>query len=840
MFKESVYLLYCLSIYRIVGYFMSISVFFLRKYGLSFPLASSLAADKIELVDLFFDNNPKLLSLYSPNKIDKLSRYLLDALIDIKLNTDIFDNVALLESCGNKLGSSRIYNRSKSISEFNFLLDTINWKSEGLMSASEKLRLQIEKYNQSIRCEDISLEIEIWNCFVYFLNNTYIFTSEIESEGVSTRAIENLINRGYLEQDESEKYIFLSINSLNFKDELIKLFEINKEFYIKYCQKKKNDCSISFTLEEYLKLDFPNKDFFKLKLEGFTLQEIGNQFGITRERVRQKINKIIKEIPNIVESEKYQDIFTKCNISKDIFTRVFNEDGTVFEFLSLLYKRGKEDVIKYIFNGDFSDEIKQNVVNESEFFIDDGELRRLTRQNLILKVLKENAELQMYFSEDELFYLYCEEVKKFPNLQFANSKSMCNQLERYPHILFSFKKGYRYHSTTVNAQIKDSLLKIIDELPEGAYSMNLIFDNHFVLMKELEILDGSELHYFYKKYSIKNRNFNLGRNPEFVKGDKLKKDYILSELRRFNGKHLDEFVMYMSATYGLNTDSLTSYVLSEFTGNIANRLIYFKQNIFQEEVAILSSKLTNRFYEKNDFYNILNHHFGKMKVTNDFLYELGFVEKGTLIIKKEYRSAVEALTDYILSQRIVKTGSESFFRTYEFYNTISQLERQLKILKISRNSYINIETLRGFDKNKFLQFIEEVNKFVSDDSYFSIVSLIDDGLNCDLLDDGFELISLDRLIGISSEVKSLGIGFPNIYYKSNSRKNLGDFLIDELFKYETANVEDFTDDINQKYGLDLDSYKVRIRLIENGVYYSEILNKVYIEKEDYLNEVYGK
>lgn len=86
----------------------------------------------------------------------------------------------------------------------------------------------------------------------------------------------------------------------------------------------------------------------------------------------------------------------------------------------------------------------------------------------------------------------------------------------------------------------------------------------------------------------------------------------------------------------------------------------------------------------------------------------------------------------------------------------------------------------------------------------------------------------------------MSVGFPNIYCCCDSKKNLNDFLIDELFKWGKADVSDFTDDINSKYGLNLDEYKVRLRLIDAGAYYSDILNKAYIIKEDYLNEVYGE
>ncbi|HEP1826338.1 TPA: hypothetical protein VB889_001427, partial [Streptococcus suis] len=170
------------------------------------------------------------------------------------------------------------------------------------------------------------------------------------------------------------------------------------------------------------------------------------------------------------------------------------------------------------------------------------------------------------------------------------------------------------------------------------------------------------------------------------------------------------------------------------------------------------------------------------------------------------------------------------------------LEKDLKILKISNDSYINVNYLenRGFNIEKFLDFIAKIEEITKDGEYFSIISLLNNGLTDDLLEEGFDLISLDRLISTSNSVKAVSVGFPNIYCKTESKKNLNDFLVDQLFDYESVNLEDFTDDINQKYGINLDEYNIRIRLIENGVFYSDALNKVYIDKEDFLNEVYGK
>ena len=132
-----------------------------------------------------------------------------------------------------------------------------------------------------------------------------------------------------------------------------------------------------------------------------------------------------------------------------------------------------------------------------------------------------------------------------------------------------------------------------------------------------------------------------------------------------------------------------------------------------------------------------------------------------------------------------------------------------------------------------------MEKYVGKGEYFSIVSLLNDGFDDILIQDGFELISLDRLINTSDIIKSVSQGFPNIYCKSEIKKTLNDFLSDMLLEYGSVNIDDFTYDLNLKYGLNLDEYDVKNRIIENGAFYSKELNKAYVLKEDYLDEVYG-
>ena len=63
-------------------------------------------------------------------------------------------------------------------------------------------------------------------------------------------------------------------------------------------------------LSEWLNsLDSYSKKLLIDRLDGKTLQELGDFRGVTRERVRQRLSKIIKKIPAIYE-DKYKDRLT--------------------------------------------------------------------------------------------------------------------------------------------------------------------------------------------------------------------------------------------------------------------------------------------------------------------------------------------------------------------------------------------------------------------------------------------------------------------------------------------------------------------------------------------------
>lgn len=88
--------------------------------------------------------------------------------------------------------------------------------------------------------------------------------------------------------------------------------------------------------------DDRNRKIVTDKLEGKTLSEIGEQLGITSQRVRQieiKQFDLIKRNFSRLDECKYAGLFTQYQLSCEDFCRIFNESKVIFNFLFMACER---------------------------------------------------------------------------------------------------------------------------------------------------------------------------------------------------------------------------------------------------------------------------------------------------------------------------------------------------------------------------------------------------------------------------------------------------------------------------------------------------------------------
>ena len=827
---------------------MGISIFYLENFNISTNVCSGLDNKEFELIDFFSSTNPKLSEL-TVNKVTKFISATSNLLKSIKQNSNIFDNIHMLAGVGVNVKNNRIYQNTNSIKSLSTTLSNTDWEKSGLEAASKKASRKLAAYKELLSSSKVQFEVDRWNCFLLFLENLTLTDSDLSKFNVTTEIILQLEEKHLIERNNSDNGYILSIPNLNFKSDIIELYQLDTEYYNRVSVKLTDSKDLilqtvvdsGVLLEEFLTYNLRGIDIFERRLSGGTVQSIGNEFNISKQRVSQRISNIIKKLPKIQEIERYKDKFKKFKITKDDFLIIYNKDGRIWELLNLLYVPGKEHLAREIINGDYPKETKEYIIKKYNLVVTSGEVRTLNRNQLLFNVLNSHRNLQEYFSVQDIYYLYKEACQEHPKMKIKNLKSMEGILHRNDEIVFSSGKGYRLYTKKLSEEDLKEIFSIFESLPDGAYNADYIYRNFPKIMRKFDIRSGSELHYICKRQE-RNKVITFGRNPEFVKGKLDKKSYIFEQLKTYNGRNFDDFLNMMNCQYGLNSGSLKSYALANFKEYIVGNCIYIGCLGNSEILDEIRLDLTEKIYLKKDFEKILLKHLTKEEITTEFVFDLGFRMGSNLVYDSIYRNSAEAVKQQILSNKIFKMNQYSFTSTSAFYFAISELEKSFKILKISETDYIQVDFLegRGFDKSQLAAFLTRVNGIILDNEYFSIFSLMRGGFTDQLLEYGFELITLDRLISISDKYKIVNNSFPHIFCKSDDKRNINHFLIDMLFEVGSVNLEDFVDDINQKFGVNLDEYNVRLRLQNEGAYYSQPLNKIYITKDDYLKEVYGE
>ena len=808
-----------------------ISIFFLEKFGLSHTNAKSISDAGFTLLDFFVLDNKNLYSqLLSNYKREKVFVAIDSWLNQDQILIDIFDDVVMLNATDNSV-PKRVFQLDESISNLRIIMNSRYNEENELSFTDRKIEKILDEYSKLLLKTN---EVVIWETFIYFLKNISLNIANITNEKIIIDGINQLKSLNLI--FEENEILYLNINNIVKKEVLIKHFDIDVNKIPKF-----EKVVSKMTIDDFLNVDFKDKDFFIERINGNTLQEIGIKYGLTKERVRQKLQKIEKNLPELRELEKYSTLFQEYNITKEVFVNIFDKDERIYNLMSCLYPKGEKNIIDEILNGEYPQTSKDYILNAMNKVKIGEEVKIATRENALIEVMKENKDLQKYISKEDLVIQYSEYVKDYPKLMIVNERSLFNIADKDKNIIKSIFKGYRIYEANLSKEIIEKLKNIILVLPPGNYSMDYIFNNNKEFMEEINIMDGSELHNLFLRHEILVENMVLGRNPQFSLGISSKKEFIFQEMISFHGRDLDEFVDYIYVKFGLLKSSLKAYLSVEFPEYISNKKILIDSENYSEIKKLLDGLLTEKIYIPEDFNQIIIENTSIKNVTHVLIDQLGFRIRGSLIVDKKYLSCKDAFISIILSEKIFSPEGEKIFKTNDFFTAIYTLEREFKILKIGENKYLNTSVLkdREYDFKKFKSFITEVEKNIKDNEYFTIISLLNDGFEHELLEDGFELVTVDRLISISSVIKSVNISFPTLYYKG-AKKSLNDFLLDLLLEYGSVNVEDFTDDINDKYGLNLDEENVRYRLQQEGAFYSKELNKMYIYKNDYLDEVYGK
>ena len=305
------------------------------------------------------------------------------------------------------------------------------------------------------------------------------------------------------------------------------------------------------------------KDFLKLRLEGNTLEEIGNRYGLTRERVRQLINRCMRQKPVTVEEHTYRRVFEKYDFTKENFSFVFDVDEYIYIYMTLVCKKG--DVLPFVQlseDNEYPAEIRKRVemsVYKNYFII--GETKVLKQKPDLVDYV-----LRTYFRDEAVYDDFVERYNSvLQDLGVTDDERFILRGNHYAQrvaesesVLWKLGKRFRYYD--MSGYDFTYLLDVLnfEQYSDVEYSALKFFRSYPHLMPEYDIRDQYELHNLLKKIYAKRENTDISFNrmPVISFGKPNREKQVMDLLLQLTPVSVDVFCEAYETQYGVLSATL--------------------------------------------------------------------------------------------------------------------------------------------------------------------------------------------------------------------------------------------------------------------------------------------
>lgn len=683
----------------------------------------------------------------------------------------------------------------------------------------------------------------------------WIVTAEAKMDLIAFYIVGGIYMSGASEVDELKLLVKRNLGNsyLQLFDSVMQLLHDRKTLDI-------SDGIASFhewTLSEVLSFDFENKNLLESRISGLTLEEVGEQMGVTRERIRQIQDKVLKEIPILREERIYADTYMKYAFDRDDFANAFTElknPAEVYGFLGLKYTRGTVPVIEYILSSSDYDSSEKNAqLTKYDYFLSfTGQAVVANKVNIFTEIMFENRDKD--FTIESINSVFEAKVREL-GLENIDSASMRGLKERSNYVISSTKGMFRYYNFDIVIDYMPQLKSLVNVAP-GLYSIDYFYDADMQLMNDLDVRNSAELANLFKTVGYeKFENINSIIRQSVVVVGKHDKNQTFEKLLSDNiGETVDSFLDNISETSQIPKRVLNDY-FKDFgdwvSGNVIispehTEVVASNQLLTDTEINELLEAFARQIMTRDELRDTFKKLKIDKKITPEIFKQLHLSVKGELVFSDKFDSIRSAMEDFMLEEDYFEVNNTDFYHTPGFYSTLRYLEHGWKLLKISPNKYINRRTLVAAGVNveeDFSKFISEALDFMVDEEFYSYQKLIRMGFSADLIDDlGFNDVFYERLIQNSDSVRTLST--TPVLFTENKKfteqvVTMKQFLTHQFEGKDGIDIEDFSEDIVEEFGLVIDPLNIAAKLVEAGFYYSKSMNRLYTDKEIYLNEVYG-
>ncbi len=589
---------------------------------------------------------------------------------------------------------------------------------------------------------------------------------------------------------------------------------------------------------EKIKKDEKKYDIVMKKLKGYTLEQIGTEYNVTRERIRQIIAKEMKKIHHFEEEEKYLNEFCQYNFDYEEFQLLFKINGLVYYYFKEKYNHGKLDIFEYIKNNDISKEIEDKIYKKYNTVFFMGERIKLTKLDIVnvyLKHLKNSTHIEQINEElNKIFVEY--------GLEEHNDRALESMVDRNNYAIGTINRKFRgYNLVNIDQRVIGKLEKIFD-LKKGYYSTLMIYNVYKKFFEEIDIRDEYELHDLIRRKLHPSYDIKFERMPNFIIGNINKKQFFYNEMLKYSPINIEIFLNYMEKYYGHKKETLKAYIQKEFTYNINQNIITVGYSRLKEEkINILKKYITEEIYNKEEIFNIFNEVIGEdyERYFNKYNMDmLNYKIVNNYVLKNNQKSIEECIKNRIIKKDFYEI--EDKFATSTYYLILSELESKLEIIRFNENSYITIKKLEevGIKKEDIINYKKYVIDNIGERKFFTI-PYIQNILKFNIFEEyGFENVFFESIIGSIDKIKKIRFSGTKVFCIRKDNFSKIDFISQVINDVGTIDIYKLKDLIKKEYGIVIEKEDLQQTINESNLYYDKIIEKVFRNKEEYYKEVY--
>lgn len=541
------------------------------------------------------------------------------------------------------------------------------------------------------------------------------------------------------------------------------------------------------TFEEFAKNlpDTKQKYIFfkKYYLDNKTLQEIGDEYNVTRENIRQKISKV--DIPKIKE-EEYAYYFKNYNLSNELFHKVFNLSYPVIKYLKLQNKKGDKTINDLLEDENLNDDIRERVMdNLDKLIVINGEKVASNKTGLLKYVLKEVCNCGPY-SIQEIIEKHNELAVSInhPELMM-DDKYFHSHFISHRYVCISSLNGddesnsvYRYLDKESN-EIKMMITKLkLDDYKDVEITSTLIYKANITLMIENDIRNEYELHSILR-YNITDDYIIFGRNPVINFGNGNRDRQILDLIVANSPIKTTDLADMLSETYGYNKNSIQAYASVKFN-SYYDKGYFDTKNTLVDYSAIdkLKKYMVKDIYFFEDIFNICeknNIDYSPSLLSKYSVKQLGYISNGSYMFKKEYTTFINYIKTNFFNKDFENLNSvDSRITNLVMFNMfyLNKIKKP-EYIEYKFKEFISVKKLESFGitKEDLEDFSKQVYDFVDPNCIFTTEYLKNIGFKHKLFTYGFEDIFYDSILISSNLFKMNRSGIKETVFVHIDSKN---------------------------------------------------------------------